>query len=366
MADISWTALLQPLDPSAAATAVLVLQLVPIPLAGAVLRSLAWARHQQILATNIAENVVWKVAHYLPVLTCGQRTVAPVLPSLKDLQKDCLTMPVARVSSARSQCLCGKDLRAKAPVAQATIANNTATSPATSNRYKIYSLNAGLLWADFVELQCPACRKCFLGNWSFQRPQSAFGHISNLQCHAAESDGFFITPRYRSFFAVEIALLRHFTDTLHFSGGSMKAAALVWASRHAESWQQDLLLGPDRTLLPHTINNLFSAWYSWRAFEMAGPQADPIVWDLTPGGFDASLLAHTAAIREQHLDWIAAHIKTCPRCRDSPCIVVDGKAGARRLICAGHGFVRCSFPPGASSFKVYSGFPDSVFVFLPL
>ena len=119
----------------------------------------------------------------------------------------------------------------------------------------------------------------------------------------------------------------------------MKAAVLVWAMRHSETWQQDLLLGPDRTQLPHTISNLLSAWYAWRAFDMAGPLAEHIVWDVTPTGFDASLLAHTAAIREQHLDWVAAHIKACPRCRDNPCVIVDGKAGARRLICAGQSSV---------------------------
>ena len=344
MADISWAALLQPLEASAAATAVLVLQLVPIPLAGAVLRSLAWAWHKQSLAPNSSENVVWKVARYLPLLTCGQRTVAPLLSSLKDLQKDCPTLPVVRVSSARSQCSCGHDLQEKAPVAEATIANNAAASRRTSsNRYKVYSLNAGLLWADFVEQHCPACRKYFLGNWSFKRQQSGFGHMSNLQCQSSASDGFFLIPRYRSFFAVEIALLKHLTDSLHFSGGSMKAAVLVWAMRHSETWQQDLLLGPDRTQLPHTISNLLSAWYAWRAFDMAGPLAEHIVWDVTPTGFDASLLAHTAAIREQHLDWVAAHIKACPRCRDNPCVIVDGKAGARRLICAGQSrvYIQC-------------------------
>ena len=343
MADISWTALLQPLQVNAAATAVLVLQLVPIPLAGPVLRSLAWARHQQALDASSAQNVVWKVAHYLPALTHGLRTVGPVTSSLKELQQDCPTLPVVRVSSARSQCLCGQDLQDRAPVAEAIIANNTAASPAAQNRYKVYSLNAGLLWADFVEQRCPACRTCFLGNWSFRRPQSAFGHISGLQCRASDADGFFIIPRYRSFFAVEIALLRHLTDSLHFSGGSIKAAVLVWASRHAEPWQQDLLLGPDRTQLPHTISNLLSAWYSWRAFDMAGSQAEPIVWDLTPTGFDACLLAHTAAIRERHLDWIADHIKACPRCRENPCVIVDGKAGARRLICAGQGLAHIAY-----------------------
>jgi hypothetical protein len=42
---------------------------------------------------------------------------------------------------------------------------------------------------------------------------------------------------------------------LHFGGGSIKAAILVWAGQHKETCQQDLLLGPDRTQLPHTISN---------------------------------------------------------------------------------------------------------------
>lgn len=255
MADVSWTALLAPLDASAAATAVLVLQVVPIPLAGPVLRSLALALHRQNLEANAAQNVVWKLAQYLPALTCGQRTVAPLLSSVKDIQRHCPTISLVRVSSARSQCHCGHDVKDREPVAGAAIANNTASLGKTTNRYKVYSLNAGHVWADFVEQQCPACRRCFLGNWSFKRVQSSFGHISDLQCDSCEADGFFIIPRYRSFFAVEIALLRHLTDSLHFGGGSIKAAILVWAGQHKETCQQDLLLGPDRTQLPHTISN---------------------------------------------------------------------------------------------------------------
>ena len=216
-----------------------------------------------------------------------------------------------------------------------TISNNCTTFATSTNRYKVYSLAGGQLWADFVELQCRACQRCFLGHWSFRRPQSVFGHIADLQCHESASDGFFVAPRYRSYYAVEVALLRHITDCLHFCGGSMKAAVLVWASQQTEAWQQDLLLGPDRTLLPHTISNLLSAWYSWRAFEMAGQQQQPVEWDLTPAGLDASLLKHTTSIRDRHLDRIAEHIKRCPRCCEKPCIIVDGKAGARRLICAG-------------------------------
>ena len=68
-----------------------------------------------------------------------------------------------------------------------------------------------------------------------------------------------------------------------------------------------------------------------------GLSGHPAGGDLAPSGYDASLLSHATSIRERHLDRIAAHIKTCPRCCQSPCIIVDGKAGARRSICAGLG-----------------------------
>ena len=67
----------------------------------------------------------------------------------------------------------------------------------------------------------------------------------------------------------------------------MKAAVLVWAYRR-EVWEQELLLGPDRTLLPHTINNLVSAWYCWRACKM-GLSGHPAGWDPAPSCYDASL-----------------------------------------------------------------------------
>ena len=190
MADVAWRSLLAPLDVSAAATAVLVLQLVPAPLAGAVLQCLAKAWHSQELSMPSSENIVWKCAHYLPMIARGPRTAAPLLASLTALQKDCPQLPVVRIASSRSLCLCGAELKAKKPVDGATISNNCTTFATSTNRYKVYSLAGGQLWADFVELQCRACHRCFLGHWSFRRPQSVFGHIADLQCHESASDGF--------------------------------------------------------------------------------------------------------------------------------------------------------------------------------
>ena len=196
----------------------LVLQLVPAPLAGAVLQCLAKARHSQELPMPSSENLVWKCAHYVPMIARGPRTAAPLLASLTALQKDCLQLPMVRIASSRSLCLCGAELKAKKPADGATISNNCTTFATSTNRYKVYSLAGGQLWADFVELQCRACQRCFLGHWSFRRPQSVFRHIADLQCHESASDGFFVVPRYRSYYAVEVALLRHITDCLHFCG----------------------------------------------------------------------------------------------------------------------------------------------------
>ena len=81
-ADVSWRSLLAPLDVGAAATVALVLQLVPVPLAGPVLQCLAKAWHGQELPGQSADNIVWKCAQYLPGITRGQRSVAPLPASL--------------------------------------------------------------------------------------------------------------------------------------------------------------------------------------------------------------------------------------------------------------------------------------------
>ena len=337
MASVSWESLLAPLAAADADIAVNVLRQVPVPLAAAVLRQVALQARGQQLSEQAAQNVVWKHSYYLPAATCGPRSVAPLPASLKSLQETAMDIPVARIHAGLAICsTCSAEkLTAKSPVAHARIANNATTQTVQSNRFKVYSLAAGLLWADFLEEQCVACKRLHLGNWSYARGQSRFGHACDLRCDAMDSHGFFVVPKFRSYYAVEVALLHHITDSLQFCGGSMKAAVLVWARRHQEPWQSDLLLGRDHTLLPHTIDNLLLAWYAWRAVSMSQPHGSSHVWDLTPAGFDACLLAHIPRIREKHVDAIAEHIQACPRCKLNPCIIVDGKAGARRLICAG-------------------------------
>ena len=215
MADVSWRSLLAPLlDVGAAATVVLVLQLAPVPLAGPVLQCLAKAWRGQELPGQSADNIVWKCAQYLPGITRGQRSVAPLPGSLTSVQKHCQQLPAVRIASAGSTCLCcGAETRGKKPLSGASICNNCTTL--ATNIQGLFSCGrAAVGRLDRATMSCvPPVRA---GALVIQAAQAAFGHMTELQCHECEADGFFIMPRYRSFYAVEVALLNHITDCLRF------------------------------------------------------------------------------------------------------------------------------------------------------
>lgn len=333
MSSISWTSLIAPLDVSTLPTLTLVLQLVPLPLAVAVLVHLLRTEHSQEPGEQAITNVVWKYSHYLLAMTAGEYSQAPLPSTLKNLHMRAPNMPVARVCSPLVMCHCCQDSKmiAKTPVSSSKIANNATTQVTADNFYKVYSLDAGLLLAEFVEKQCSSCRRCYLGNWSFRRPQGHFGHMIDLQCFALDAHGFFVMPKFRSFYAVEVSLLEYLTDTLTFCGGSIKGAVLVWARRHPQ--HASMLLGTNHTLLPHTIDNLVTAWYTWRCLAMS--QNFSASWDFSTAAFDSCLQSHLPIIRQEHIKKMVGHIAACPRCCNDLCLVVDGKQGARRLICAG-------------------------------
>ena len=107
---------------------------------------------------------------------------------------------------------------------------------------------------SFIESWCPKCLRFSIGSWSYQKPQARFGHLEDLRFvkRPGQTDPvFFAVPKYRSYFAVEIALLQHITDTLNFSGGSLQSAVLLWARKHSGPQQHNSILGPDHTMLPH-------------------------------------------------------------------------------------------------------------------
>lgn len=332
MSSISWTSLIAPLDVSTLPTLTLVLQLVPLPLAVAVLVRLLRAEHAQEPGEQAIANVVWKYSNYLLAMTAGEYSQAPLPSTLKNLHMRVPNVPVARVCSPLVMCHCCEHSKmiAQTPVSSSKIANNATTQVTADNYYKVYSLDAGLLFAEFVEKQCSSCRRCYLGNWSFRRPQGHFGHMIDLQCFALDAHGFFVMPKFRSLYAVEVSLLEYLTDTLTFCGGSIKGAVLVWARRHPQ--HASVLLGANHTLLPHTIDNLVTAWYTWRCLAMS--QNFSTTWDFSSASFDSCLQSHLPIIRQEHIKKMARHIVACPRCCNDLCLVVDGKQGARRLICA--------------------------------
>ena len=52
-------------------------------------------------------------------------------------------------------------------------------------------------------------------------------------------------------------------------------------------------------------------------------------------GFEASLSQVLPHLRKQRLNKVAEHIHSCPICQQCVWILLDGKQGARRFICAG-------------------------------
>lgn len=68
---------------------------------------------------------------------------------------------------------------------------------------------------------------------------------------------------------------------------------------------------------------------------MAGSCLPPTRWSFTGDAFDEALLAHVPCIRKTNIRNMALHMASCPRCKSDPLAVVDGKDGARRMICAG-------------------------------
>ena len=65
----------------------------------------------------------------------------------------------------------------------------------------------------------------------------------------------FVLPKYRSYVAVEVSLLRQLSDSLDFCGGSLMSAVILWANRPPE--QKHKIFGEDHTMLPHVNDDLF-------------------------------------------------------------------------------------------------------------
>ncbi|CAE7234455.1 unnamed protein product [Symbiodinium sp. CCMP2456] len=336
----SLSLLLSPLPTDAAATVFQLASCIPASLAAPVLRELAVKNYGLQLSTQNADNVIWKLEHYLPAVFNTPSVSASLPPLLKSFQSLAPSATLVEVHNRRQTCPFCPDtpqLKARECVSQAVVPNNLPRHKSLhEHRFRVYSLDAGVQYASFQEASCPSCNRFYINNWCFRKGQARFGHIADAQYlyKDALSTGLFVIPKYRSYFAVELTLLQHVSDTLHFAAGSLRSAVLLWAKRHSEHFQHSLIFGEDFTLLPHVEDDILMAWYTWNAVRLSGILPRQLTWNFQ-SGFDESLQSHVPLIHQLHMDRVAEHMKLCPHCSNSPLLVLDGKHGARRMICAG-------------------------------
>ena len=99
-----------------------------------------------------------------------------------------------------------------------------------------------------------------------------------------------MVPRFRSVYAVEVALLIKITNDLVHNAGSFSSALTLWSKQHAGPLQQSLSLGENLNLARHTREDLQVSWYAWQSMRRGGC-GQSIHWEFTVDGFEKCLLA---------------------------------------------------------------------------
>ena len=330
--------LLDPLPIFAFGTFVKVFRDVPHPLVLPFLEAALAQDHQITVPQQTLTNVLWKLQHYLPsvTLTSGDTSNSPELKKWQALAPDANTV---RIETARRECPeCTKPLIECQPKDRSSISGVHGTS-AITNRYKFYSVGAGVQHAEFVERRCPCCSLYYLGGWQYKKNAAADGrsNFGKATCvrHVgdASEDQCIIVPREKSWYAVHRSLTDFITSEFHHSGGTFTSAVLVWSKQHREPKQQELILGPDLTQRGNTMERLADAWYIGSATRLAGTRGKSISWAFTTDGLEHALNEMAPHVRDAHLARVAEHVLRCPRCSGLVLLLVDGKHGARRFIC---------------------------------
>ncbi|CAK0909816.1 unnamed protein product, partial [Prorocentrum cordatum] len=196
-------------------------------------------------------------------------------------------------------------------------------------------------FCTFREEYCPSCKYYFIGNWKYKKNAGSggranFGKMTDITTVVTQTAlPYVVVPREKAWHAVDLQLMQFITDDLHHSGGTFTSAIHAWAGKHPEQAQQNLILGEDMTQTCHTRVRLEDAWYLHNAIRLAGAGAGGIGWSFAPDGIESGLTSIAACVRQAHLTRVAEHVRTCPTCVGKLVVLLDGKHGARRLICGG-------------------------------
>ena len=92
---------------------------------------------------------------------------------------------------------CGGALEDKAGRSSSRLVNNLRGSDEMDNSFLIFTQAAGVLFAEFKEGFCSACRLYFLGCWQYEKKAGAFHHMDKLHCCGLQADVDVFAPRHR-------------------------------------------------------------------------------------------------------------------------------------------------------------------------
>ena len=326
-----------------------VLGQVQEPLASVFLQRALTEERGLSLSTNQIGNVAWKVGTYFPSLLTLRYPPGCLSSRLKAIQQLAPDEATVRIPPCEGRCRapgCPGTLRVKSSVVASTHTGNLSSGSsgahgAAGNRFKFYSLNAGIQHASFAESVCEKCRRIYLGTWSYRRNAAAtgtatYGRMSDIQYVGATPElKYVVVPREYSFYAVETSLLQSMTDQMTHSGANFTSAVRVWAGQHRERCQARLIVGEDNTMEKKTRDALLQAWCVWHVVRLCPRHLPDERWCFTPAGFDETLQRCQPALRAANLERCVQHARECPRCKTTLLVLGDGKRGACRYICAG-------------------------------
>ena len=115
---------------------------------------------------------------------------------VKEVQELVPDVPTVCMPSLVTSCArCGGALEDKADRSSSRLVNNLRGNDEMDNSFLIFTQAACVLFAEFKEGFCSACRLCFLGCWQYEKKAGAFHHMDKLHCCGLQADVDVFAPR---------------------------------------------------------------------------------------------------------------------------------------------------------------------------
>eukprot|EP00959_Pyramimonas_sp_CCMP1952_P144516 3025082-Pyramimonas_sp.AAC.1 len=260
--DFSFRTLMHPLPTAAFEVLARVLSCVPRELAPPFVKACLRQNHNVEARENIINSVLWKLRSHVGVGCAYDYDLNN--PVLKEMQAACLESETVCLPSTHGWCpecqtteLVKQTGRSRGSIA-ANWKEGNADARSCEFRFRVYTLGAGVQFCTFREEHCPSCKHYFIGNWKYKKNAGSggranFGKMTDITTVVTQTAlPYVVVPREKAWYAVDLQLLQFITDDLHHSGGTFTSAIHVWAGKHPEQAQQNLILGEDMTQTCHT------------------------------------------------------------------------------------------------------------------